>query len=602
MDELDLIKEKINIVDLIGEYVTLKKMGLNFKAPCPFHQEKTPSFVVSPERQIFKCFGCDKGGDIFRFLMEKESLSFPEAIEILAQRAGVVLKKTTNKKETNIRERIFEANLKATQFYQHLLLNHHLGKKALDYLKGRGLSEETIKEFSLGYAPQNWEILTKFLKKRGFTTEEIVASGLGVASNNGCYDRFRGRIMLPLIDVRNRVLGFSGRIIDVGEPKYVNTPQTAVFDKGRFLFGLNLSKGFIKDQDAIIVEGDLDMIMSYQSGVKNVVSSKGTALTENQIDLIKKYTDTIALCFDADSAGDAANRRGIEMADQAGLNLKVVSVSGAKDPAEVCQNNPDDWRKMVEEAIPIYDFYLASVTRRYNPKQAKDKKLIVAELLPIWNKISDPIVKEHYIEKLSALLQIKDEVIRSELKKIQRLPADQGRFNSVKEVKTLQAVDQTNSMIDTVLPRSRRELLEEYLIALLLHLPTDETFVPNFPETLFTDESLKEIYVMLVLFLDGIAFKSTSFKISEFVKTLPTDLVTFVDRLYLMQIEENLMSSGNWHKELDLVVADLKKMLIKSSLEKLSLEIKNAQEFGNMETLNLLNRRFRDLSVKLKNL
>src|SRR5258708_3576607 len=264
MDDLELIKQRINIVDLISEYLPLKKSGVNFKANCPFHQERTPSFMVSPERQIWHCFGCQRGGDIFRFVMEKEGIEFKEALEILAQKAGVSLKQT-GKKEKSQSERVYEVNQKAQQFFNYILTKHVLGKKALEYLEKRGITQATITEFGLGYAPLSWEALTSFLKKRQFLDSEIVAAGLEVPSKRGGYDRFRGRIMFPLIDVRGRVLGFSGRVLEEressgeieGGPKYINSPQTLVFDKKRFLFGLQLSKGQIKEEkEAIIVEGE----------------------------------------------------------------------------------------------------------------------------------------------------------------------------------------------------------------------------------------------------------------------------------------------------------------------------------------------------------
>lgn len=593
MDDLDLIKQKINIVDLISEYIPLKKAGVNFKAPCPFHNERTPSFMVSPERMIWHCFGCQKGGDIFKFIMEKESLEFKDALELLAQKAGVTLKKTS-RKETDFREKLFEVNLKASQFYQYILTSHTLGKKALTYLKKRGLTEETIKEFGLGYAPQNWEALTRFLKKRSFNTKEIIDSGLGVASNSGCYDRFRGRIMFPLIDVRGKVIGFSGRILDQGEPKYINSPQTSIFDKRRFLYGIHISKGAIKESKEVIVcEGEIDMIASFQSGVKNIVASKGTAFTQEHLELLKKYTDTISLCFDMDLAGDSASRRGIEMADKAGFNLKVISLADGKDPADACFKNPDEWKEAVKGATPIYDYYLDSVSKRFNLKDPVSKKVILSELLPIWKKISDPIVKEHYIDRLAAFLQVKQDFIRNQLDNLQesKLAVVPSIAEVVKEAPRVQAEK-----------GDRRYLLEEYLIALLLHIPPDHTFVPNFPETLFTKEQLKQLYVLLVIFLDSISFRGKAFKISEFVKQLSPELIEEVDRLYLMQIDEKLEVSSHWQKELDMVVAELKKMLIKSSLEKLSLKIKNAQEFDNIETLGVLNKRFRDLSLKLKTL
>lgn len=598
MDDIELIKSKINIVDLISEYLPLKKAGINFKANCPFHNEKSPSFMVSPERQIWHCFGCQKGGDIFKFVMEKESLEFKDALEILAQKAGVTLKKSKTKSDGS--DKLFEANQKAAQFYNYLLTENKVGKKALDYLLARGLNLETIKEFSIGYAPQNWETLVRFLRKRGFKNEEMIDAGLIVPSQKGGYDRFRGRIMFPLSDPRGRVLAFSGRVLGDELPKYINTPQTRLFDKGKFLLGLNLTKSSIKEKgEAIIVEGEMDFLMSYQAGVKNIIASKGTALTENQVEEIKRYAGTILLCFDTDLAGDAAARRGIEIADKAGLNIKVIDFEGVKDPAELIKSNPEDWKKAVDEAIPIYDYYLKSAESRFNPKQATGKKQIFNELLPIWNRISDPITREHYIERLAAFLSVKEDFVRDELDKYQKSL----NVSNYKPGLALRAKEELSEELpQKAVPYDRREMLERYLIALLLHQPIDLNYVPNLPETLFTHEELKQVYVLLVLFLDSISFKSQAFRITEFIMTLPADFIELVDELYLLEVDEKLKERVAWQKELDLVVSELKKMLIKSSLEKLSLQIKNAQEFEKDASLETLTKRFRDLSVKLKNL
>lgn len=588
MDDLDLIKQKINIVDLIQEYLPLKKTGINFKASCPFHQEKTPSFFVSPERGIWKCFGCGKGGDIFKFLMEKEGMEFIEALEILAKRAGITLKRT--KEKTDKKVRLYEANVKAAQFFHYILTKHKLGKKALEYLKGRGVVSETIEEFNLGYAPSSWESLAKFLKSRGFTSQELLEAGLIVSSPKGGYDRFRGRVMFPLIDTRNQIIGFAGRILGQGEPKYINTPQTPIFDKSSYLFGLNLSKGEIRQKNqAVLTEGEMDTILSYQVGVKNVVAVKGTALTLGQIEIIKKYTDTILLCFDEDLAGDAASRRGIEMADVAGLNIKVIQIKEGKDPAELVVKDKKLWGKAVLEAEPIYDYYLRSTSSRYNLKAAEGKRRIGAELLPIWAKISDPLTSEHYLQKLSALLGTPEEVLRREIRKQKSAPS-------------LPSYSVVLDQKDEKTSKSRRELLEEYLLVLLLKIPSDLTFVPQFPETLFLSENYRVIYILLVLYLDAISFKAKSFSISEFVKTTPSELIDTIDKLYLIETDEKLINSKAWQKEVEEVVAELKKALIKASLEKLSAEIKNVQAFGKMELLEGLNKRFRDLSVKLKNL
>lgn len=590
MDDLDLIKQKINIVDLIQEYLPLKKAGVNFKANCPFHQEKTPSFMVSPERGIFHCFGCNVGGDIFKFLILKEGMEFPEALEFLAKKAGVALKRRQSA-EKDKRSRLFDANQKAAQFYHYLLVSHKLGKKALEYLKGRRLTDETIEAFNLGYAPNSWESLSSFLRKRGFSNVELAESGLAVPSKSGCYDRFRGRVMFPLIDVQGQVIAFAGRVLGVGEPKYINTPQTSIFNKSNFLFGLNLAKGEIRLKNkAILTEGEMDMIMSFQSGVKNVVASKGTALTSGQIELIKRHTDTILLCFDKDLAGDAASRRGIEMADDAGLNIKVIQIPDGKDPAELAKKDVKLWGLAAENAEPIYDYYLRSVALRFNPKTAEGKKRIGGELIPILAKISDSLTREHYLQKLSALIGISEEILRKEMGRSQRMAVS---FSKALE----QQVDKPSFAA-----KSRRELLEEYLLALLLKIPSGLTFVPDFPETVFLSENYRSLYVLLVLYLDAISFRSADFRISEFVKGVSEELSSLVDRLYLMEIDDKLSNSKAWTEEVAKIVAELKKVLIKASLEKLSGEIKNAQAFGKIELLDTLNRRFRDLSVRLKNL
>lgn len=592
MDDLELIKQKINIVDLIQEYLPLKKSGVNFKANCPFHQEKSPSFVVSPERGIWHCFGCDKGGDHFKFLMEKDGLTFSEALEILAKRAGITL---TRKKDgaRDLKLRLYEANQKAMQFFNYILTEHSSGKSALEYLHKRGVTDETIKLFNLGYAPNSWESLSKFLRKHDFSIQELVDAGLAVASNRGCYDRFRGRVIFPLVNVKNEVAGFAGRILGIGEPKYLNTPVTPIFDKGNFLFGLNLAKGEIRQKNQIIlVEGLMDMVMSYQSEVKNVVATQGTALTGDHIELIKKYTDTVLLCFDKDLAGDAASRRGIEMADAAGFNIKVVQIKDGKDTADMALKDPASWVKSVEEAENIYDYYLRSVSSRHKINTSEGKRRIGVELFPIWSKITDPLMSEHYLQKLSALLNMPEDMIRQEIKK--------SKNPTVPSFTTVTRQSEDSAANATI--RNRRDLLEEYLITLLLKIPTDVNFVPNFPETIFLSENYRSIYVLLVLYLDAISFKTAAFSISDFSKTLSPELVPIVDGLYLSEIDDKLCNAKAWQEEINTVVTQLKKVLLKASLEKLSAEIKSAQAFGKIEILEALNRKFRDLSVKLKNL
>ncbi|MDO8515584.1 MAG: DNA primase, partial [bacterium] len=326
MDQREEIKQKIDIVQLISEYVPLKKAGRNFRACCPFHSEKTPSFMVSPERQSWHCFGsCQIGGDIFSFLMKMENMDFPEALKTLAKRAGVTLQSYHSSGDSQIKEKIYEINNLAAEFYHFILTKHEVGEVARKYLENRKITNESIDLFRLGYAPHSWDSLTKFLTKKGFTQKELEIAGLvSVSDSKRVFDRFRGRIIFTLADHRNNVLGFAGRLLDPNakEAKYVNTSETPVYTKGNTLYGLNVTKDEIrKSGAAIITEGEIDLIQAFQAGTKNCAAIKGSAFTQAQVNLLKRYTENILLALDADMAGDAAAHRGIQMADAAGLNI-----------------------------------------------------------------------------------------------------------------------------------------------------------------------------------------------------------------------------------------------------------------------------------------
>jgi len=307
---------------------------------------------------------------------------------------------------------------------------------------------------------------------------------------------------------------------------------------------------------------------------------------------MKKYAESVSLSFDMDLAGDSAARRGIELADRAGLNIKIIQIEGEKDAAEAIKDDPGIWQKAISEAVAIYDYYLTSTAKRFDTKKSADLKKIGEELISIWAKITNDFEREKYITRLAAFIKTDEKVIRDAVNKAR----------SITLQRNYSQVFQQTAQDNVILGKSRRELLEEYLIALLLHPPVDFTFIPNFPETLFLKENFRQIYVLLVLYLDSISFKSEAFNISEYVSGLPKELLLEVDKLYLTELDDKLNDPKNWQKELEAVVAELKKALIKASLERLSLEIKNAQEFGNMEVVESLNKRFRDLSVKLKNL
>lgn len=428
-EQVDEVKQKTDIVQLVSEYVTLKKAGRNFKGNCPFHGEKTPSFMVNSELQIFKCFGCQEGGDAITFLQKIEGMEFGEALENLAKRVGVVLTTYKPSMVEQTRDQLYKLLDNAAEAYHFMLTKHGAGTVALEYLKRRGITSEAIEKFRLGYVPEGWSFIYDYLvKKKGFSDRELESAGLVVPGNRGVYDRFRNRVMFPLANNRGQVVGFAGRILpqvsstktqDSMGAKYINTPETEIYHKGELLYGFDVNRSEIKLKNiAVVVEGEIDAIVSWQANVKNVVAIKGSALTERQVELLSRVCETIVMALDADVAGDAASRRGIQIAEQKGINVKIARWIGGKDPGDLAIENPEAWKKAVAEAIPVYDFYLLSAVER-NGLEASGKQKIGRELLPIWQVIPDEIVKAHYIQKLATTLGVSEQVIREQMGKHQ---------------------------------------------------------------------------------------------------------------------------------------------------------------------------------------
>lgn len=370
MNPSDEIKQRLDIVDVISESVSLQRAGRNFKAVCPFHVEKTPSFFVFPDRGTWHCFGaCATGGDIFAFVMKKENLDFAGALRLLAERAGISLGRASPAAEETQRDRLRKANEAAALFFQHAL-GTQAGAGALDYMTMRGIDRETAQAFRLGYAPDSWDALREHLKGRGFSEAELLKAGLQVEGERGLYDRFRHRLVVPICDERGRTVGFGSRILP-GEatsgaesdgPKYLNTPQTPIFDKGAVLYALDRALEHIRRADlAVIVEGYMDVIAAHQHGNTNVVASMGTALTERQLGLLRQLTENIVLAFDPDLAGQAASERGNQIARHLGAEIKVMRLPKGRDPDEIIRADPEEWRRLVTAAEP-FDFFSAAMS------------------------------------------------------------------------------------------------------------------------------------------------------------------------------------------------------------------------------------------------
>lgn len=423
MDQVEEIKRKTDIVRLVSEYVVLKKFGRNHKGLCPFHAEKTPSFMVNEELGIYKCFGCGEGGDAIKFLMEVEGIEFREALKRLADRAGVELV-DHHDWEADKRRELFEVNNLAMEYYHYLLTKHKAGEEARKYLDGRDLGDKLITTFKIGYALPEWDGLTRYLtKKKNFTKEILIKSGLVVEKDSRIYDRFRGRVMFPLFDNGGKVVGFSGRILPQyatdSDAKYVNTPETEIYHKSRMLYGFNVVKQEIrKKKRVVIVEGELDMISSFANGVTETVGIKGSVLTAEMIETLARLANTFVLSLDNDAAGEAAMKRSIDAAEERGLSIKIVELSGGKDPDEIARKNPKQWRELVEKAVPVYEFFFNKALEHNGTNSVEAIKKVVTEVVPLLAKIDNSVVREVWAKRLAEKLGVETNRVYEEIEKV----------------------------------------------------------------------------------------------------------------------------------------------------------------------------------------
>lgn len=585
MTDIEQIKQKINIVDFINEYVPLKKMGRNFRANCPFHSEKTPSFYVSAERQVWHCFGCQKGGDVFTFLMEIERIEFVEALRDLAERTGVKLRESYELTgEQKHKEQLYGLHQLAAEYYHYILTQHQAGERARECLKKRGIKEETIKTFLLGYAPDSWEATGKYLLKKGFRYDELVEAGLAI-KGRGYYDRFRGRLIFPIRDHRGQTIAFGGRILsDRAETaKYINSPETPIYTKGNTLYGIHITKEAIRSKNtAILVEGEFDLLSSFQDGVSNVVAIKGSALTEGQIQLLKRFTDKLIFALDSDLAGDQAARRGIEIADAANFLLKVVVLPQGKDPDECVKMGGGLWKKAVEEAIPIYDYFISSAQKRFDIGTIEGKKRLSDELIPILSKIENTIIKAHYTRKLAGILAIPEATVALEMEKSLRK-------QQIQRIVDEPAVQPTHS---------REEQLEEYILAVLFQVE-DLTVVKEFIDKLSDGDFRQSAMAKIFIWVKAISPQLRVLPLYQSISTLPKELISTLDRLILVDVtafmEEKYKRSYLLLKEFELHALRRKMREITTKIRLLTEEGQEKQLQIFTEELQLLTKRIKEL-------
>jgi DNA primase len=585
MKQWEEVKQKVDIVDLVGSYVPLQKAGRNHRGLCPFHQEKTPSFMVSPELQIFKCFGCGVGGDVFEFIKQIEGVEFPDALKILADKAGIRLRLYKKDPQASIKERVLEINSKASQTFEFFLHKHKVGSKAKEYLLKRGLTEETIKKFNLGYAPRSWDTVGKYLVKIGYNLSDIGLAGLVVQREKGkFFDFFRGRIIIPLKDLRGQVVGFSGRVLDAKDnPKYINSSESPVFRKGEFLYGLYDSKQEIKKaKNALIVEGDFGFLTLFQLGITNVAALKGTAFTPKQLEILARYTKRLNLFLDSDEAGVQAALKSAFLAQDKGFAVKVVSPKDSKDPDDLAKEDFKAFKRLLQNPKDVYDFAIDMYKAQYDLRSGSGKREFSQKVLEILAQIKDPVERTHYVKKLGLIIETDESILLGLL----------GRFLSQKPLPS--GVTPSISVAPAV-PKTRLSK-EGYFLALLFKAPLEvlKKQVHKAGKGDFVDKNNLEIFEALKSYVGR---RKSEFSAASFRKKLGEGQESVFDLLYLEDLSFLGDGSDKWDEESESVLRALKQAALKRELKSLSFEIKQLERDGR--STKLAQKEFNALSGKL---
>jgi len=602
MGQSEEIKSKLDIVEVIREYVPVKAVGANFQALCPFHNENTPSFVISPEKQIWHCFGCARGGDVFSFVMEKEGLGFMETLRLLAPKAGVVLK-YENQQEYSERNRLLDILELAGKYYAHVLTTP-VASSAHEYLLKRDLTEETIKDWQLGYSQDAWDSLYKFLKERPlngkkYTDEEIFLAGLitkkeGSANwRSGYYDRFRDRIMFPIWDVNNNIIAFTARVNPTKEKtekmgKYINSPQTKIYDKSRVLFALNKAKKAIREADlVIVVEGQMGVIACHQHGFKNVVASSGTALTAEQVALIKRFTDNVALLFDMDAAGQLAADRGIKEVLAQELNLKIIVLSSGKDPDECLRNDPEDFGRAVAGAKPMLEYYFEKISSGLDLEELDNKRAVRDKMFIMIDLVINKSEQGYWLKKISEELGFFEDNIRDDFLKWQAK-------NSVLKNKGVVAAKIAPKEA-VIKENSREEKLAELLLALLVKFPEFVNYSISNLEPEYLSEDFSRFYKGFIIYYN----KTASLDYENFrlyLEEQGNSEEKLLDKLILLGEKDFYNFEQSQVKvEVTNIIGELKKYGRQKKIQKIQRAIARAEKEGSKEEIEMLMNDLKDL-------
>lgn len=589
---IEEIKTRLNIVDVLRDYIRLEKAGANFRGLCPFHNEKSPSFMVSEDKQMWHCFGCQKGGDVFTFVMEIEGLDFKEALKILAEKAGVEIQKIDPRK-TQERNKTMEILELATKFYQYWLGNSSGGKKVMSYLSERSISQNSQNDFRLGYAPAGWDNLIKYLAKKGYQLEEMEKSGLVIKRDNQkFYDRFRERIMFPISDINGKVVGFSARMVpggDESQAKYVNTPETEVYHKSRILYGIDKAKNEMRvEKFVFLVEGNVDVVAASQAGIKNTVAVSGTALTSEQVNIIKRYTDKVKMCFDMDKAGEAATKKSIKLCLENDLIVEVVTLPEGKDAAELAQKDPEKLKEAVKNSVDSLEYFFQKTLSRFDKATAEGKKNIAGEMLEILGHLTNEIEVGHWLKKIGDVLDIQENILTGMLKK-------------VKMQERISSTNQAPAELEAFYPKRKTEVLERNLLGLMMVSGIVWQEIVKEKDTHnFLNEEISKLAIE--------KGNEAGFDFEKFIKIIDDQKIIselekiYFERKYRLGINNILeeVVIENPLQEMKVCLAEMERELAKEEFSKITKDLKTAEEMKDRDAVEFLKNQFKKIIDKLK--
>ncbi|MBT3512275.1 MAG: DNA primase [Candidatus Pacebacteria bacterium] len=567
MSQVQQIKEAIDIVELIGERIELKRGGRNWRGLCPFHGEKSPSFFVSEEMQRYKCFGCGETGDVYNFLEKYEGMTFNEALQSLSEKTGIALKEYKPSLDDDKRRQHLEILNLAKEYYHYLLVEHKAGQKARDYLKDRGTNKDSLKLFQIGYSLPAWDGLVKYLHhKKKYPLVALVETGLVINRKGRHYDRLRDRVMFPLKNHRGQVVGFSGRSLeaDVKQAKYINSPETKLYHKAELLYGYNeLLQSIRKKGEVIVTEGEFDVISSTQAHVNNIVAIKGSAFTQAHAKYIKRVASKVLFALDMDSAGIEATKRSIPIAQELDLELRVIKLGDMaenvkKDPDDVARENPKGWRDLVKNSVSVYQFLIEVAVNEHDPKTPEGKRAIVKDLAIIIDEISHEVEKDYYLKEIAQLLGVKQGVVAQDIKQIVAR-----KSTKFKKRKTSKSGEEELAPVLT-----RYQKLEKYAWFLLLRSKSDEVKkrAAELSEIIF-ENKIRQLLLKKV-----IEFKPT-YSLEAFGKFLPEDFQQLVFDLYLQPKYARNIEELDLDKEWQKTFKDMRRLSIQEQVTQITKEL-----------------------------